>query len=123
VAHSYFSLGFGSASGAGSVPSVGYRRCSTDDQDLEIRTDQLLTLGVPPKRIFTDSRLGVGGVRSLSGGAGCAPVLSGAGSAVHWRGATIVLVALLGLFGLGANPVLISLTVRFAGKAPTWGPP
>lgn len=28
---------------------------------------------------------------------------------------------LLGLFGLGANPVLISLAVRFAGKAPTLG--
>ncbi|MGW7244052.1 MFS transporter [Streptomyces sp. NPDC054804] len=34
---------------------------------------------------------------------------------------TIVLVALLGLFGLGANPVLISLGVRFAGRAPTLG--
>ncbi|CAM5650935.1 MFS transporter [Streptomyces purpurascens] len=34
---------------------------------------------------------------------------------------TIVLVALLGLFGLGANPVLISLGVRFAGQAPTLG--
>ncbi|RZB14588.1 MFS transporter [Streptomyces sp. F001] len=34
---------------------------------------------------------------------------------------TIVLVALLGLFGLGANPVLISLAVRFAGRAPTLG--
>lgn len=34
---------------------------------------------------------------------------------------TIVLVALLGLFGLGANPVLISLGVRFAGTAPTLG--
>jgi DHA1 family inner membrane transport protein len=34
---------------------------------------------------------------------------------------TVVLVALLGLFGLGANPVLISLAVRFAGKAPTLG--
>ena len=31
------------------------------------------------------------------------------------------LVALLGLFGLGANPVLISLAVRFAGQAPTLG--
>lgn len=35
--------------------------------------------------------------------------------------ATVVLVALLGFFGLGANPVLISLSVRFAGKAPTLG--
>ncbi|MEU6740966.1 MFS transporter [Streptosporangium sandarakinum] len=32
---------------------------------------------------------------------------------------TVVLVALLGFFGLGANPVLISLSVRFAGRAPT----
>ena len=34
---------------------------------------------------------------------------------------TAALVALLGLFGLGANPVLISLAVRFAGQAPTLG--
>ncbi|WP_426512855.1 MFS transporter [Dactylosporangium sp. McL0621] len=34
---------------------------------------------------------------------------------------TIVLVTLLGLFGLGANPVLIALVVRFAGRAPTLG--
>ncbi|GAA3738987.1 hypothetical protein GCM10022205_26450 [Spinactinospora alkalitolerans] len=34
---------------------------------------------------------------------------------------TVALVALLGLFGLGANPVLISLGVRFAGEAPTLG--
>ncbi|MEO6089234.1 MAG: MFS transporter, partial [Umezawaea sp.] len=33
--------------------------------------------------------------------------------------ATIALVALLGFFGLGANPVLGSLVVRFAGRAPT----
>jgi predicted MFS family arabinose efflux permease len=32
---------------------------------------------------------------------------------------TVALVALLGLFGLGANPVLMSLVVRFAGEAPT----
>ena len=37
------------------------------------------------------------------------PVLTGA------------LTVLLGLFGLGANPVLVSLAVRFAGKAPTLG--
>ncbi|OMI84702.1 MFS transporter [Streptomyces sp. M1013] len=36
-------------------------------------------------------------------------------------GPTMVLIALLGLFGLGANPVLISLGVRFAGRAPTLG--
>lgn len=34
---------------------------------------------------------------------------------------TAALVALLGLFGLGANPVLISLAVRFAGRAATLG--
>ncbi|MFI2780018.1 MFS transporter [Streptomyces sp. ALB3] len=34
---------------------------------------------------------------------------------------TMVLITLLGLFGLGANPVLISLGVRFAGRAPTLG--
>ncbi|MFJ2094636.1 MFS transporter [Streptomyces sp. NPDC087901] len=34
---------------------------------------------------------------------------------------TTALVVLLGLFGLGANPVLIALGVRFAGKAPTLG--
>ncbi|MFE7276468.1 MFS transporter [Streptomyces sp. NPDC057623] len=33
--------------------------------------------------------------------------------------ATIVLVALLGFFGLGANPVLMALAVRYAGQAPT----
>ncbi|MEU7984684.1 hypothetical protein AB0B56_07475 [Streptosporangium canum] len=37
-------------------------------------------------------------------------------------GATVVLVALLGFFGLGANPVLISLSVRFAGDVPTLAP-
>jgi DHA1 family inner membrane transport protein len=34
---------------------------------------------------------------------------------------TIALVVLLGLFGLGANPVLIALAVRFAGSAATLG--
>ena len=34
---------------------------------------------------------------------------------------TVVLVVLLGLFGLGANPVLISLAVRYADHAPTLG--
>ena len=34
---------------------------------------------------------------------------------------TVVLVVLLGLFGLSANPVLSSLAVRFAGVAPTLG--
>ncbi len=34
---------------------------------------------------------------------------------------TIALVALLGGFGLGANPVLIALAVRYAGRAPALG--
>ena len=34
---------------------------------------------------------------------------------------TVVLLVLLGFFGLGANPVLIALVVRFAGRAPTLG--
>ncbi|MFC4561343.1 MFS transporter [Nocardiopsis mangrovi] len=34
---------------------------------------------------------------------------------------TVVLIALLGLFGLGANPVLIALAVRYAAHAPTLG--
>ncbi|PTL84339.1 MFS transporter [Vitiosangium sp. GDMCC 1.1324] len=32
---------------------------------------------------------------------------------------TVVLVALLGLFGMSTNPILISMAVRFAGQAPT----
>jgi DHA1 family inner membrane transport protein len=34
---------------------------------------------------------------------------------------TVALVSLLGLLGLGANPVLISLAVRFASQAPILG--
>jgi predicted MFS family arabinose efflux permease len=34
---------------------------------------------------------------------------------------TVLLVTLLGLLGLSANPVLSSLAVRFAGVAPTLG--
>jgi predicted MFS family arabinose efflux permease len=34
---------------------------------------------------------------------------------------TVVLVAVLGLIGLSANPVLSALAVRFAGVAPTLG--
>lgn len=34
---------------------------------------------------------------------------------------TMILIALLGLFGLGANPVLIALAVRYADHAPTLG--
>jgi DNA invertase Pin-like site-specific DNA recombinase len=33
---------------------VGYVRCSTDEQDVEIQTEQLTALGVPPERIFVD---------------------------------------------------------------------
>ncbi|MFQ6396307.1 recombinase family protein [Nocardia sp. KC 131] len=34
---------------------VGYCRSSTDAQDVEIQTDQLLSLGVPRERIFIDT--------------------------------------------------------------------
>ena len=33
---------------------VGYVRCSTDEQDVEIQTEQLIALGLPPERIFID---------------------------------------------------------------------
>ena len=33
---------------------IGYCRCSTDGQDVEIQTEQLLALGVPHERIFID---------------------------------------------------------------------
>jgi DNA invertase Pin-like site-specific DNA recombinase len=33
---------------------VGYVRCSTDEQDVEIQTDQLIALAVPRERIFID---------------------------------------------------------------------
>lgn len=33
---------------------VGYCRCSTGEQDVEIRTQQLLALGVPHEPIFID---------------------------------------------------------------------
>ncbi|PPJ35825.1 resolvase [Nocardia nova] len=33
---------------------VGYVRCSTDAQDVEIQTEQLIALGVPSERIFID---------------------------------------------------------------------
>ncbi|WP_245671775.1 recombinase family protein [Nocardia amamiensis] len=33
---------------------VGYCRCSTDEQDVEIQIEQLLTLAVPRERIFVD---------------------------------------------------------------------
>ncbi|WP_433411237.1 hypothetical protein ACQP1V_22045 [Microtetraspora malaysiensis] len=31
---------------------VGYARCSTDEQDVIIQTEQLLALGVPKDRIY-----------------------------------------------------------------------
>lgn len=33
---------------------MGYCRCSTNEQDIEIQTEQLLALGVPRERIFID---------------------------------------------------------------------
>jgi hypothetical protein len=40
--------------GVGEPFRVGYCRCSTDEQDVEIQTEQLLALGVPHERIFID---------------------------------------------------------------------
>ncbi|MFP2903633.1 MFS transporter [Pyxidicoccus sp. 3LFB2] len=37
----------------------------------------------------------------------------------HQPVVTVVLVALLGLFGMSTNPILISMAVQFAGQAPT----
>lgn len=48
-------------------------------------------------------------------------LLFGIGALAGAPWATIVLVVLLGLFGLSANGVLIDLTVRFAGQAATLG--
>ena len=33
---------------------VGYARCSTDEQDVDIQVEQLATLGVPTDRIYID---------------------------------------------------------------------
>lgn len=33
---------------------AGYARCSTDEQDVQIQTEQLLALGVPEDRIYID---------------------------------------------------------------------
>ncbi|MFF5260055.1 hypothetical protein ACFY4C_13985 [Actinomadura viridis] len=33
---------------------VGYTRCSTDEQDVVVQTEQMLGLGVPPDRIYID---------------------------------------------------------------------
>lgn len=37
-----------------SATRVGYARCSTDEQDLDIQIEQLTALGVAPDRIYTD---------------------------------------------------------------------
>jgi predicted MFS family arabinose efflux permease len=39
----------------------------------------------------------------------------------RWATLTAALIVVLGLFGLGGNPGLISMAVRFAGRAPTLG--
>ena len=36
------------------TPRVGYARCSTDEQDVIIQTEQLLALGVAEDRIYID---------------------------------------------------------------------
>lgn len=46
---------YGTILGMGAPFRVGYCRCSTDEQDVEIQTDQLLALGVPGERIFIDT--------------------------------------------------------------------
>jgi DNA invertase Pin-like site-specific DNA recombinase len=33
---------------------VGYARCSTDEQDVDIQIEQLTALGVAPERIYID---------------------------------------------------------------------
>jgi len=48
-------------------------------------------------------------------------ILSALGLLSDFAAPTVVLVALLGFFGFVATPVLISLGVRFAGRAPTLG--
>ncbi|WP_406433808.1 MFS transporter [Streptomyces sp. NBC_01589] len=53
--------------------------------------------------------------------ASTAVVLLALGLLSGFAAPTVVLVALLGLFGFVATPVLISLGVRFAGRAPTLG--
>ncbi|GAA4069363.1 recombinase family protein [Actinomadura miaoliensis] len=37
-----------------SGPRVGYARCSTDEHDVMIQTEQLLAIGVPQDRIYID---------------------------------------------------------------------
>ena len=39
----------------------------------------------------------------------------------HWAALVAALIVLLGLFGLGGNPGLISLAVHAAGRTPTLG--
>jgi len=46
-------------------------------------------------------------------------LLLGIGLLSGFAAPTVALVALAGVFGLGANPVLMALAVRFAGRAPT----
>ncbi|MER6943787.1 recombinase family protein [Nonomuraea sp. NPDC000554] len=55
LAHSH-SLGVWDSVGSrtGEPFRAGYCRCSTDQQDVELQTDQLLKLGVPRERIFID---------------------------------------------------------------------
>ncbi|WP_198653513.1 recombinase family protein [Actinocorallia populi] len=36
------------------IRRVGYARCTTDEQDVQIQTEQLLALGVPADRIYID---------------------------------------------------------------------
>ncbi|GGS90124.1 hypothetical protein GCM10010206_61110 [Streptomyces cinerochromogenes] len=54
---------------------------------------------------------------TVTAAAGAALLLLGIVLSADSAPATIVLVALLGFFGLGAHPVLMALAVRYAGQA------
>jgi hypothetical protein len=65
---------------------VGYARCSTDEQDVDIQIEQLTALGVAPERIYID-RGGTVNLLGLSSGAGMvgsAGSVSGAGVRRPW---------------------------------------
>ncbi|MFD0475025.1 MFS transporter [Nonomuraea thailandensis] len=74
-----------------------------------------------PGRLAGGGRLGDARphTTTIAAAAGAAVLLAAICLLPAHAGATVVLVVLLGFFGLGANPVLISLSVRFAGDAPT----
>lgn len=64
---------------------VGYCRCSTDEQDVEIQTDQLLALGVPRERIFIDKGFSGTTRRNRSGVDNAVTAVTSAAAAVTDR--------------------------------------